>query len=642
MHSDATIGGASPRHAEPAGTPGAASAGVPSEGPLEVRAALERIRLHARVLGRERVALPHALDRHLAVPVVAASPHPPADNAAMDGYAVRAADTAGAGAESTVVLRVVGEQPAGRPARRRVGPGEAVAIGTGAVLPPGADAVVVKEAVERVGRRPAAGDGAGAGIRIRTPVAAGDHVRRAGEEYRAGERILPAGVRLTPPAIGLLATAGVSIVPVVARPRVALLTTGDELVPGWRQEVPAHAIRDSNGPLLEALCRRAGAVVTAREHLGDDPGAIAAWLERQARVADLLVTTGGASVGDHDVLARAWARAGVATEFWGVAMKPGRPVRFGIRPQPGGDARPRLVFALSGNPLAALTQFDLFLAPLLAFMAGGAWDDRPRVRLPLAAEPASGRAQVPVYRRARREGPVGRAALRADRSGSGMLRGAAASPFLVELPPRGTERLAGAPAEAIAEPEALRGATWRPAAPLPLLLGIRGRPGIGKTALIEALLPALAARGIRTGTIRQAQAGVALDVACRDSQRHASAGAACVLLLAPGQAGFFVPRDAEPEAGSWLELFAGRVDLVLVEGVSPQPIPSLTIVDGPGPAPAFAAEGDGWRLRWTAGSAPAPPVGGGLPRPVLDRVADAIAARLGGAGARPAGGRDGG
>jgi molybdopterin-guanine dinucleotide biosynthesis protein MobB len=479
--------------------------------------------------------------------------------------------------------------------------------------------VVVKEAAER---RAGVGIGGGGGDRVLVVrrAAVGDHVRRAGEEYRAGDPILEPGLRLGPAAIGLLATAGIEEVEVVRQPRVAILTTGDELVPGCCREMAPHTLRDSNGPLLEALCRRAGAIVSSRMHLGDDLPAISRWIESQAASADVLITTGGASVGDQDLVAGAWQRAGVATEFWGVAMKPGKPVRFGTLFRPSLGRAPRPVFGLSGNPLAALTQFDLLVAPLLAYMAGWGWNHQTRIRVPLADGARRGGGGVPEFRRGREDGSGDLSLLLTARAGSGMLRGAAASPFLVRLPAAGETQLEGASAEAIAESDALRGRTWRPAPELPFLVGIRGRSGSGKTTLIEALLPRLTALGIRTGTVKHAHKGATLDVRGKDSERHAAAGAACVLLLAPGQAGFFVPRDAEPNPGDWLECFAGRVDLVLIEGFSTLSIPCVTVTPASGSAAAFEPTGDGWHLSWPRGRA--------LGERLLDRIVAEVARRL--------------
>lgn len=193
---------------------------------------------------------------------------------------------------------------------------------------------------------------------------------------------------------------------------------------------------------------------------------------------------------------------------------------------------------------------------------------------------------------------------------------------------RGGEISTATSVEAIAEREAMRGHGWRPAPPLPRLCGVRGPSGSGKTTLIEALIPTLMRRGVRVGTIKHAHHGATLDVPGKDSHRHANAGAACVLLLGPGQAGFFVPRDAEPDRDPWLEYFAGRVDLVLVEGYSRDPIPFVTIetVDGGVPRlqESMGDTGPCWTLqlpREESGEI-------SLPAPLVEQLAGAVFARL--------------
>lgn len=188
---------------------------------LTAEAALHRVQEHARRLESEKVPLLDGLDRYLSHGIVAPCEFPPADNSAMDGYAVRARDIAIASMDEPATLRLLGVQPAGRPATLVVGPGEAVAVGTGAVLPPGADTVVVKEDVDLLRESPVTGGPVGYILCVRVSVAAGVNIRRAGEEYQTGEVLLAGGTHLSPAAIGLLATAGLTEVQVLARPRVA-------------------------------------------------------------------------------------------------------------------------------------------------------------------------------------------------------------------------------------------------------------------------------------------------------------------------------------------------------------------------------------------------------------------------------------
>lgn len=278
-------------------------------------------------------------------------------SSAMDGYAVRAADTANASAEAPVVLPVRGEVPAGHVARAALEPGSAVKIMTGAPVPPGADAVVPWEDTEPE-------DGA---VRVRVPATEGRHVRPAGEDLERGARVLAPGELLTPARLGVLANIGRASVEARPRPRVAILSTGDEVVaPG--EPLGEGQVYDANSTIVAALCRTVGAEPVASDLLADDPDAIAEWMGRAAADADLIVSTAGASVGEHD-----WVRQVIEAEgalaLWKVAIKPGKPLALGrIRGTP--------VIALPGNPRSAFVTAHAFVLPALRKMAGR--DPEPR------------------------------------------------------------------------------------------------------------------------------------------------------------------------------------------------------------------------------------------------------------------------
>jgi molybdopterin molybdotransferase len=518
---------------------------------LSLEEARARVLAAAQPLSAEPIELIEAAGRRLARPVVAGERHPAADNAAMDGYALRAADAA-RGAE----LTVIGESRTGHDVTALVGVGQAVRIFTGALLPAGADAVLVQEAAEPL---------AEGRVRCLATVAPGANVRRAGEEYEAGDELLAAGTRLTPAAIGLLASTGLTEVLVTRRPRVALAVIGDELS---ADDAPRLAHRhDSNGPMIAAACRAMGLEAAPGVTLGDDAEAVAAWLTRSLDGADLVITCGSASVGAHDVVAAAWERAGVAAQFARVAIKPGKPARFG-------RAAGALVFALPGNPLACLTAFEQLVEPAIAVLGGGAWQPLPRVRLPLAAAVRTGHDTLYLLRAGRGEAGLEVPA----RQGAAMLREAATQTLIAELP-GGLAVPAGRPVEALALPGALDGGVWRPALRLPAAVGVRG-PGsdAGKTLLIEQLLPVLTALGVRVGTIKHAHHDVDPDTPGKDSHRHFAAGAQRVLLLAPGKSALFARRDGpRDDLDGWLESFAGAADLVLIEGFSDEPLRAVRI-----------------------------------------------------------------
>lgn len=367
---------------------------------LTVEEALEQILGRARPLGTERVdTAAGALGRVLAEPVVSRREIPPWPNASMDGYAVRAADTASA----PVTLAVVGRVAAGMLPDRPVGAGEAMRIFTGAPLPEGADAVVPQEDVEAAGDR----------VRLRQPVAAGAYVRPRGEDVRPGDRVLEPGRRLGPAEVGMLATLGHSPVLVYRRPRVAVLSTGNELAE-LGTEPAAGQIPNTNSYSLVAQAREAGAEAVS---LGVAPDRLDAIEERLgwAAAADVLVTSAGVSVGELDLVRTALERAGAELHLWRVSMRPGKPITFGT-------LGPRLVFGLPGNPVSAMVTFELFVRPALLRLGGHRDVFRPRLRaraLEALANPGRRRAYLRVTLTADGEGCGAR--LTGDQ-GSGILR----------------------------------------------------------------------------------------------------------------------------------------------------------------------------------------------------------------------------
>lgn len=308
------------------------------------------------------VALRDALGLVTVEAIVAAEPVPPFANTAMDGYAVRAADTVDAGPAAPVPLRVVADLPAGRsPEGITVGRGEAVRIMTGAPVPDGADAIVMVEETER------AGDD---GVRILRAATAGDHVRPAGGDLAAGQTVFAAGTVLTPAHLGVLASVGRREVTVGARARVAVLSTGDELVESG--PLAPGQIRDANRPMLLALVAAAGAEPVDLGIAPDDEDRITARLEEGIASCDAVVTSGGVSVGDYDYVKAALDRLG-ALEWWQVAIKPAKPLAFGVV-----DGTP--VFGLPGNPVSSHVSWELFARPAVLARMGHHRRFRPEVR----------------------------------------------------------------------------------------------------------------------------------------------------------------------------------------------------------------------------------------------------------------------
>ena len=309
----------------------------------------------ARPLEGERVVIDRAAGRVLTEAAVAAVDLPPFASSAMDGLAVHAADTE----TVPVTLPVVDRVAAGRPAAARLARGEAMAIATGGVVPDGADAVVP---VERV----AATDTA---VTLREPVRAGANVRGRGGDARAGTLVLDSGTRLGPAQIAALAAAGISEVRCARRPHVGILVTGSELRrPG--EELAPGQIYESNGLLLTAALVSAGAVPDELGVVGDDREEHRRAIGRGLLSSDVLVTSGGASVGPHDLVREIQRELGVQEVFWGVSVKPGKPIAFGVRGE-------RFVFNLPGNPVSVLVTFEVFVRPAINALLGLA-DPLPR------------------------------------------------------------------------------------------------------------------------------------------------------------------------------------------------------------------------------------------------------------------------
>ncbi len=323
----------------------------------EVRA---RILDTVAMLPAVEVPLAEALGLATAAPLRATWDVPPFPNTGMDGYAVRAADTAGASPESPVRLVVVDELPAGRAPTVPVEAGQAIRIMTGAPIPAGADGIVMVEetAVD------------GDGVLVRREVGAGDHIRPAGGDLRAGAAAFPAGTVLTPAHLGVVASLGHATVPVVRRPRVAVMSTGDELTPPGEPLSPGR-ITDTNRLMLCALVTQTGCQAVDLGIARDDETVIRERLEHAVGTCDALVTTGGVSMGEYDLVKKVLDEMG-ALNWWQVAIKPAKPLAFGLV-----EGRP--VFGLPGNPVSSHVSFELFARPALLQMMGHPWRFRPVV-----------------------------------------------------------------------------------------------------------------------------------------------------------------------------------------------------------------------------------------------------------------------
>jgi molybdopterin molybdotransferase len=388
---------------------------------ISLAEAQRRIVERAKPVEGERVPVERAAGRVLAEPAVAAVDLPPFPSSAMDGYAVRAGDV-----RPGAALVVVGTAAAGAPYGRPLGPGEAVAIATGGVVPDGADAVVPVERTREVGGN----------VEVDGPAAIGAHVRPRASDIGRGAVVLPAGAVVGPVQVGALAAAGINEVQCRKRPRVGLLVTGSELrAPG--QELGPGQIYESNGLMLAAQLADAGAVPAQLGISPDEEEELERTMERALLGFDMLVTSGGASVGPRDLVRTVQAGLRVEEVFWGVAIRPGRPVAFGAR-------RSHLVFNLPGNPVSSLVCFELLVRPAIRALLGVP-DPLPRFLPGLLASAVRSQAERDDFVRARMSpGDAGVSLEPLIGQESHMIAVAAGADALVRVPAGAGELPAGA------------------------------------------------------------------------------------------------------------------------------------------------------------------------------------------------------
>jgi molybdopterin molybdotransferase len=389
--------------------------------PLSVAEAVGVVLSHTKPQPVLRVPLVDAVGHILAEEVVAPIPLPPWTNAAMDGYAVRADDIREARSDAPVSLRVVSAIAAGDAVARALQPGEAARIFTGAPVPAGADSVVRQEDTDR-GRDT---------VRICNGRDAGHNIRLEGTDLAAGDLALPRGTTIGPHQLALLASLGVTHPLVHRRPRVAVLGTGDEVVDLDHPEeiVSRRRLGNSNGPAIEALVRESGGVAVSLGLVGDDPSAIRERL-LAAGDADLLITAGGVSVGDHDHLRRVLASLGATLHFTRVQVRPGGPTSCGVLPDG------RLWIGLPGNPVSAMVTYELFARPVIRAMMGDPSPERQRFRVRLE-ESVHRNPRLAMWLRVRFTRPDDSGVMSARLTGpqgSGALTSVARSQGLIEIP----------------------------------------------------------------------------------------------------------------------------------------------------------------------------------------------------------------
>lgn len=392
---------------------------------LPVDAALKAILARVPMVTAESVALGNAAGRVLAAPLVARHDQPPFDASAMDGYAMRAADVA-----DGVWLDVIGTSQAGAGFSGTVGSKQAVRIFTGAPVPPGADTVIMQEEAVREADR----------VRFTAPARLGHSVRPKGNDFATGQVLLPMGTRLTPMQIAVAAAANAGTLSVARRPRIALVATGDELVLPGRPLGPDQIVASNSFGLAAMLAPYAESIA---DHgiIPDDVARLRAGLAAAlADEPDVLITTGGASVGEHDLVQDVLKELGVTLDFWRINMRPGKPLMFGTRGR-------TLVFGLPGNPVSAMVTALVFIKPALRAFLGHAGPEAGR--LPLAAPTPANTARRHFMRARLLHTPAGPMAEPISQTDSGHTSSLAAADLLIIQPEHDPGQPAGAIVEAL-------------------------------------------------------------------------------------------------------------------------------------------------------------------------------------------------
>ena len=541
---------------------------------ISVEEALAKVLSCVEILKPEQKPILDCLGQVLAEDVYSTIDIPPLDNAAMDGFALRAEDTRGASDSSPRYLVVIGEVAAGSVPLQEVELGRAIRIMTGAPLPQGADAVVQFEITDEVSRKSSGKDLSHIGILCQAKK--GLNVRRRGEDVAKGESVLKKGSVLRPQEIGALAALGHSTALVVRRPVVAILATGDELIDVGRP-LPPGKIHNSNTYTIAGAVSRYGGIPKI---LGIGRDSVRSLTEKidEGLDADMLITSGGVSKGDYDMVKDVLAEQG-EIGFWTVCMKPGKPIAFGVISRAKGRKKGKVPhLGLPGNPVSSMVTFEQFARPAILKMMGKEILAKPTIRAIIDDDIASadGRrvfARVVVTRRrgqyhASVTGP----------QGSGMLTSMVKANGLAVIP----ENTNGAKAGDFVEVQMLdwqeeQGEVRTPTESGPIV-SIVGRSESGKTLLMEQLIAEFKRRGYKIAALKHSHCGsIEVDRPGKDTWKFAQAGSDAVCISSPHKLAFIKKSDRDLRIDEVLPIIGDEFDLVLVEGFKKSNLPKIEV-----------------------------------------------------------------
>ena len=536
---------------------------------ISVEEALDKVLSCVEVLEPERKPILECLGQVLAEDVYSTIDIPPLDNSAMDGYALRAEDTREATESSPRYLVVVGEVAAGSMPIKKVEPGTAIRIMTGAPLPEGADTVVKFEDTDEVSRKSSRKDLSQIGILCQANK--GLNVRCRGEDIARGNLILQKGTVLRPQEIGVLASLGFSTALVIRRPIVAILATGDELI-GVDQPLPPGKIYDSNTYTIAAAVSSYGGIPRI---LGIGRDSVQSLTEKIAEGldADMLITSGGVSKGDYDMVKDVLAEQG-EIGFWTVCMKPGKPIAFGvIKKVEGRKKRTVPHLGLPGNPVSSMITFEQFARPAILKMMGKKVLAKPTVRAIIEDDIASTDARrlfarvVVTNRGGRYHASV------TGPQGSGMLTSMVKANGLAVIP----ESSNGAKAGDMVEVQMLDwGEEQGEVRRLPLV-SIVGKSQSGKTLLMEQLIAEFKKRGYKVAAVKHSHGGMEIDHPGKDSWKFSQAGSDAVCISSPDKLAFIKNLDRELSIEEIMPIIGPGFDLVLAEGFKKSRIPKIEV-----------------------------------------------------------------